>query len=54
MTELVEQVASYHSATLECTELLRAPFLSQLFVEAACMPRCSILYTCDHESEWNT
>lgn len=38
MTGVVAQVASYHSNTLEFTEHLRAPILSQVFVEAVCMP----------------
>jgi len=30
------------------------PNLSQMFVEAVCMPRCWILYNCGHGSDWNT
>lgn len=29
------------------------PILSQMFVEAVCTPRCWILQTCGHESDWN-
>ncbi|CAI9551439.1 unnamed protein product, partial [Staurois parvus] len=25
-----------------------------MFVEAVCMPRCFILYTCSHGGDWNT
>ncbi|CAI9531646.1 unnamed protein product, partial [Staurois parvus] len=25
-----------------------------MFVEAVCMPRCLILYTCGHGGDWNT
>ena len=28
--------------------------LSQMFVEAVCMPRCLNLYTCGHGSDWNS
>lgn len=28
--------------------------LSQMFAEAACTPRCVIVYTCGHESDWKT
>ncbi|CAI9558335.1 unnamed protein product [Staurois parvus] len=30
------------------------PILSKMFVEAVCMPRCLILYTCGHGGDWNT
>ena len=30
------------------------PILSQMFVETVCMPRCLLLYTCGHGSDWNT
>ena len=30
------------------------PILSQMFVEAVCMPRFLNLYTCGHGSDWNT
>ena len=30
------------------------PILSQMFVKTVCMPRCLILYTCGHGSDWNT
>ncbi|CAI9593817.1 unnamed protein product, partial [Staurois parvus] len=30
------------------------PIFSQMFVEAVCMPRCLILYTCGHVGDWNT
>ncbi|CAI9536595.1 unnamed protein product [Staurois parvus] len=28
--------------------------LSQMFVEAVCMPRGLIFYTCGHGGDWNT
>ena len=28
--------------------------LSQMFVETVCMPRCLLLHTCGHGSDWNT
>ena len=30
------------------------PILSQMIVETVCMPRCLLLYTCGHGSDWNT
>lgn len=28
--------------------------LSRMFVETVCKPRCFIIYTCGHQSEWHT
>lgn len=46
MNGLIKQVATYHGAILEFTELLRVTISLQMFVEADCMPLCLILYTC--------
>ena len=29
------------------------PILSRMSVETVCMPRCLVLYTCGHRSDWN-
>lgn len=50
MTGVVEQVASYHSTTLEF-----APDGDQSTnPENICPPMCLILHTYGHESEWNS
>uniref|UniRef100_A0A3Q4H3G4 DNA-directed DNA polymerase n=1 Tax=Neolamprologus brichardi TaxID=32507 RepID=A0A3Q4H3G4_NEOBR len=40
--------------TLHRWHLITQAILSQMFIEAVCMPRSLILYTCGHESDWNT
>ena len=47
----------WHPITVPCWDSLSSwerPILSQLFVETVYMPRCLLLYTCGHGSDWNT
>ena len=47
----------WHPITVPCWNSLSSwewPILSQMFVETVCMPRCLLLYTCGHGSDWNT
>ncbi|CAI9544220.1 unnamed protein product [Staurois parvus] len=54
MHGFIAQVATYHSTTLEFTELLRATHSFTDVCRKVSMPRCLILYTCGHGGDWNT
>ena len=48
---------SWHPITVPCWNSLSSwerPILSKMFVETVFMPRCLLLFTCGHWSDWNT